>query len=157
MARPGLTAFGTLKQVGPSEERSDVDILLTEGIYPGQASGAEWGTHQGELNLRCGARTAQGPTGEGEAPIEAKPTLRTSLSHPPLKGGVGTGEQALGPAARATFEIKSLVRLISSMAQGLHEPAYFHEVSALPSTPLNHGELLRNSLNGSQCYSTRRP
>jgi len=91
MTRPGLAAFGTLKQVGPSEERSDVDILLTEGINPGQASGAEWGTHQGELNLRCGGRTAQGPTGEGEAPIEAKPTLRTSLSHPPLRGG---GERA---------------------------------------------------------------
>jgi len=96
MTRPGLAAFGTLKQVGPSEERSDVDILHAEGINPGQASGADCRTHQGELNLRCGGRTAQGPTGEGEAPIEAKPTLRTSLSHPPLRGGWGKGEPALG-------------------------------------------------------------
>jgi len=102
MARPGLAAFGTLKQVGPSEERSDVDILLTEGINPGQASGADCRTHQGELNLRCGGRTAQGPTGEGEAPIEAKPTLRTSLSHPPLRGG-GTGRASSGAGGKSYF------------------------------------------------------
>jgi len=58
MARPGLATFSTLKQVGPSEERSDVDILHAEGINPGQGSGAECGTHQGELNLSYGARSA---------------------------------------------------------------------------------------------------